>query len=103
MIRIMQGDQYAIPVDIRSHNGSPVEISQVECIEISIGEITKKYPGEVTREGGRWLFPITQEESASLTECSQIAQVRVKFTSGDVVGTRTGLFLVENSQSKEVL
>ena len=103
MSKIMQGDAYTIPITIKSADGTTVDPAAVQSVEIVIGTLNKKYPDEISYSDGKWLFPLTQEESMRFVWRTQTAQVRVKFTSGEVVGAKCGCIGIEHSQSKEVL
>jgi len=103
MIQIMQGDSYGIPVTVRRDDGQLVDEYCAEAVEIIIGSIRKVYPGQITFSDGKWIFPLTQEESMQLSAQKQTAQIRVRFTSGDVVGAKSGIVFVDCSKSGEVL
>lgn len=102
---IMQGDQYAIPI-IGKQNGKPLDMDTIDEIEFTVGKLRKLYPGEVVLdEEGRFLFPLTQQETFAVQRSSQHVQIRVKF-KGDppvVVGVDVGRINVDESVSKEVL
>lgn len=102
---IMQGDQYAIPL-IGTQNGKPLDMDTVDEIEFVVGKLRKLYPGEVMLdEEGRFLFPLTQQETFAVQRSSQHVQIRVKF-KGDppvVVGVDVGDIYVADSISKVVL
>lgn len=103
-MQIMQGDAYSIGIAVTLDN-EPLDISTVSKAEIVLGKLTKAYPNEVDydSESGRFLFPITQEESFSLSLPPSSAQIRIKFYTGDVIGGKLGTFDVNASTSKEVL
>lgn len=102
---IMQGDQYAIPI-IGTQNGKPLDMDTVDEIEFVVGKLRKLYPGEVVLdEEGRFLLPLTQQETFAVQRSSQHVQIRVKF-KGDppvVVGVDVGDIYVTDSISKVVL
>lgn len=102
---IMQGDQYAIPI-IGKQNGKPLDMTTIDEVEFVIGKMRKLYPGEVVLdEEGRFLFPLTQQETFAVQRSSQHIQIRVKF-KGDppvVVGVDVGDIYVADSISKVVL
>ena len=89
---MVQGDAYSIDVNI-SLQGKPVDISDIELVEITLINRAKVYPGEVTYSDGAFHYPVTQ--------CSM--QVRVKFTSGDVIGSDVQKINVQRVLSKVVL
>lgn len=102
-MHIMQGDAYDIPITITAADGTVVDDTIAEAVEVVIGFLQKTYPGEITCADGKWLFPLTQEESFKLSGFQQTVQVRVKFNSGEVVGAVIGSVPVTASTSKEVL
>ena len=105
-INIMQGDQYAVPVEILTSDGRPARGDTFAEVEIVIGDMRKTLTsGEVTydADGQVFLFPLTQEETFTMRDLPQKAQLRVKTKSGDVVGRNLGYIIIGVSQSKEVL
>lgn len=103
-MHIMQGDAYDFGVVI-TLNGGPIDIDLVEKAEMVVGTHRKEYPGELTYDSnsGKFLFPLTQEESFSLCSLPQPAQIRIKFKTGEVFGGGLGTVNVSPSASKEVL
>lgn len=101
-MRIMQGDQYAIPFELEDTQGEAILLELIDTVEIVIGAITKTYPDEISFSDGKFLFPISQEESFSMRNITSV-QVRIKFSNGDVVGTSLKSINVLESVSKEVL
>lgn len=98
---MVQGDAYSIDVNI-SLQGKPVDISDIELVEITLINRAKVYPGEVTYSDGAFHYPVTQEETMNFPPlCSM--QVRVKFTSGDVIGSDVQKIDVQRVLSKVVL
>lgn len=103
---MMQGDSYNLEVDIVDSDGVAVTDSDVSDVEITIGFLRKTFAnGEVSysKDIGRWLFPITQEESFSLPTNGVKGQVRVAWKNGGVEGVSLGCVHVHESISKEVL
>lgn len=100
---MMQGDAYAIPFTI-TDSGEELDLSAIHCIEFCVDEIRKIYPDEVTYKSdtNEFLFPITQEETFRLKGKAH-CQIRVHFTSGNVIGTDAGNIPVRESTSKVVL
>ena len=79
----------------------------VSAVEVALGEVIKTYPDDgvvfVSAEtGGYWTFPITQEESMSLSGIKRF-DVRAKFLNGEVVGAKIDTVNVNASVSTEVL
>jgi len=101
MESIMQGDAYSIPVCIRNGD-TEILPGAVETVEIAIGSIIKKYPGEIAFSD-HWMFPLTQQETFGLTPGLQPVKVRVKFVGGEISGTNCGCVSVNASVSREVL
>lgn len=101
--QIMQGDQYTVSIDISDVNGKTITDSYVEEMELIIGCVRKKYPGDIEFKNGKWSFLLTQQESMRLGYRVMHGQVRVKFTTGDVVGKQIGPFKIVESVSKDVL
>lgn len=98
---MVQGDAYNIDLTIKN-NGKPIDISNVETVEVSLLYLQKTYPAEITYSDGKFHFPITQQETFKLPKICKM-QVRVKFRSGDVIGSAIQQIDVEHSLSKVVL
>lgn len=99
--QISQGDQYSIAMAIK-FNGEPVDIHNVEKVEITLHNRTKLYPEEVAFSDGVFLYPVTQEETFSLPRIVE-AQVRIKFKNANVYTSPTKQVDVIRSLSKEIL
>lgn len=102
---MMQGDAYSVPVTITAQDGTVVTPDMVTCVEITIGNLSRKYPGAVTfdEDAGAWQFPLTQQQTFRLSQGKQETQARVVFASGDVFGGRGDTVFVTGSLSKGVL
>lgn len=101
---MMQGDSYSLAVEIRKEDGTIVTDADVSDVEITIGNITKsKSGGSVSYANEVWNFPLSQDETFSLTASRVRAQVRVKWKNGDVEGVVLDPRRVNESISKEVL
>ena len=98
---MVQGDAYSIDVTV-SNQGEPLAVENVEQVEITLMNLTRSYPDEVTYSDGKFHFPVTQEETFRLPPMCPM-QVRVKFTGGDVVGSRIQMVEVAGAISKAVL
>ena len=104
---IMQGDQYAIPFHISyiSDSSEKIDITPelIDKIEICIGPIIKTTPA-ITYDSAKsiWYFPITQEETFSMSSKSVKSQIRVYFKTGDVIGKDLGYIVIRESMSKEI-
>ena len=104
-LKIMQGDQYAIPI-IGKQNGKPLDMTTIDEVEFVIGKMRKLYPGEVVLDAdGTFLFPLTQQETFAVQRSSQHVQIRVKFKGSPpvVAGVDVGDIYVADSISKVVL
>lgn len=98
---MVQGDAYSIDVTVKNQ-GEPLAVENVELVEITLLNLTRSYPDEVTYSDGKFHFPVTQEETFRLPPVCPM-QVRVKFTGGDVVGSRIQMVEVAGAISKAVL
>lgn len=98
---MVQGDAYYIDVTI-SDQGQPLDTAAVELVEITLLNLVKTYPGDVTFFDGKFHFPVTQPETFRLPPMCPM-QVRVKFTGGDVVGSKIQMVEVAGAISKAVL
>lgn len=99
---MMQGDSYSLKIYI-TQEGAPVTPEEAEAVEIMLGSYRKNYPGDLAYQDGFWLFPLSQTESLDMMSGRQPCQVRVKFVSGEVLGTELGTIDVRDSLSREVL
>lgn len=98
---MVQGDAYSMDVEI-TNLGEPLNIAGVGKVEISLAFLQKSYPDEVTYSDGKFRFPLTQAETFKLPpKCPM--QVRVKFASGDVLGSEMQQVDVLRSISKVVI
>ena len=103
MITIMQGDEYGIAFTLKDSEQNAITPLNASDVEITIGGVTKNFlNGPITFYNGEWVFPLKQEESMNFPGYIE-TQVRVKFSSGDVIGEYTGSMKVLPSGSKELL
>lgn len=101
---MMQGDSYGLSIDVLNADDEAVTPDDVSDVEITIGYLRKTYAsGEVTYADGKWVFPLTQEETFRLPASRVKAQVRVVWANGNVEGTVLDPINVHESMSKEVL
>lgn len=98
---MVQGDAYSIDITIKNL-GKAVPIETVEKVEVTLLNLTRSYPEEVTYSDGKFHFPVTQTETFKLPPVCPM-QVRVKFTGGDVVGSMIQTVKVAGAISKAVL
>lgn len=102
---MFQGDQYLIPVYITAQ-GTYLDLSNISKVEITIHNVTKEYPGEVSYDpsSGAFLFPMTQKESFSMPSKKRLyAQSRIYYNNDTVFGTDPIDFFIGESLSKEEL
>ena len=90
MSSMVQGDAYSLDVTIKN-NGSPINISDVKTVEFTLFNFKKIYPGDAEYSDGKFHIPLCQ------------MQVRVKFKSGDVIGSEIKQIDVAHALSKAVL
>ncbi len=101
---MMQGDSYGLTIDVLNADDEAVTPDDVSDVEVTIGNLRKTYAsGEVTYSDGKWVFPLTQEETFKFPAARVKAQVRVVWANGDVEGTVLDPINVRESMSKEVL
>lgn len=102
---MMQGDAYSLPIVLRQ-GGLLITPEMVLRLEITIGNLTRTYPGAVRydADGGQWLFPLTQEQTfAFQAGRTPPVQARIKFNDESVVGAKGKTIYVAASRSKGVL
>lgn len=106
-ITIMQGDQYAIPVEIKDVDGTPANGETFADVEIVVGSVRRTMSaGEIVYDPNQaaFLFPLTQAETFAMRDQPQIMQIRVKTVDGNVLGVNLGgTIIVIGSKSKEEL
>lgn len=100
MSSMVQGDAYSLAVTVKN-NGQAVEIDDIEKIEMTLLYLQKYYPGQITYADGNSIS-LAQEETFRLPKLCQM-QVRVKFKSGDVIGSEIKQIDVAHALSKAVL
>lgn len=105
MIRMMQGDQYRLPIEFKNEDGTPLTQEEISDIEIFVGLFRKTISdggvGFEESEGVFYVF-MTQKETFMLRGEAKI-QARIKFLSGDVMGIDLGTVKIDTSTSKVVL
>ena len=105
MLTILQGDALSVPISIKL-NGKEVTTADIQAVKVTMGGIEKRYPGEITYDSGRFLFPLTQEETFSVRTGLVHVQIRVKYAGGGepkVIGVDLGDLRIAGSMSREVL
>lgn len=100
----MQGDAYGLTIEILNDKGEVVTDENVSEVEVMIGSLRKTYAdNEITFSDDKWTVHLSQNETFQLQAAHVKAQVRVKWSSGNVEGADLGLINVRESLSKEVL
>lgn len=103
MLTILQGDALSVPISIKL-NGIEVTDADIQAVKVTMGGVEKRYPGEITYDSGRFLFPLTQEETLGMTPGVNEAIIRPKFSAESLRGARIKTaFSVIASPDKEVL
>ena len=101
---MMQGDSYGLKINILNSDKVAVTPDDVTDVEVTVGTLRKTYSdNQVIFYDGKWIFPVTQEETFKLPAARVKAQVRVVWANGEVEGVSLGLINVLESISKEVL
>lgn len=98
-----QGDQYNFIFKIETCS-APLDMTDVEKIEFTIGSLSKSYPIEVeyNKENQTFLFPVTQEESFQFSEWENY-QARIKYITGNVYGTPVNKININETLSKNII
>lgn len=101
---IMQGDAVELPFIIKM-DGKLVTPDVAEAVEITVGTLTRRFPGEVTYDEKKqqWLCPLTQEQTFSFPEGKVPTQVRMRLQGGNVIGAPGRMICVTGSLSKGVI
>lgn len=105
MASVMQGDAYNIPVTIKSGNGTLITPEIAACVEITVGQFTKRWPGQVTfdEKTGEWQFPVTQKQTFRFAPGAAVVQARVVFQDGSIMGGSGAPVSVQQSASRGTL
>ena len=105
-LKIKQGDAYLMPLNI-TVNGGQLPASEVEVVEVRLGDVRKLYPEEITYDvdTGFFMVPLYQADTFTLPEDDAVQlDVRVKFKGGSVAGTQKVTMIVSvNALSEEVI
>ena len=100
-MNLMQGNTYRLPIKLKM-SGQELTPDNVSRIEFTFGKVVKHYPEEVVYEDGRFILPLSQEDTFALG--GQIKyQTRVLFVDGSVKASAVCSGTVSVSISKEVL
>lgn len=84
-ISIMQGDSYQKPFTLRTLDGTLITPEMVTALVLSIGNLSRQYPGDITYADGKWLFPLSQAQTFGMKGMLPV-QARVLFQDGSVFG-----------------
>lgn len=84
-ISIMQGDSYQKPFTLRTLDGTLITPEMVTALILSIGNLSRQYPGDITYADGKWLFPLSQAQTFGMKGMLPV-QARVLFQDGSVFG-----------------
>lgn len=66
---IYKGDQYSLPIKIKTKDGEPITPEQVDGVKINVNGVTEVYPNGALvfdAETSQWLYPLTQTETLGL-------------------------------------
>lgn len=100
---MMQGDQYFIPLSLKTADGAYLTSEDMKDLEFSIGEVTKTLSkGEVISDGNTFFVKLNQEDTFQLKGKVRM-QARVLFDNNTVVGVNLGEEMVDVALSKAVL
>lgn len=109
VVKMMQGDSYAIFVDIKA-DGKVMTPDKITDVEITVGESIRKLysAGEVGYDSSmlQWYFLPTQEDTLAMEPNAYEVQIRVKFPNGQysaVKGVSVGRIIILDAQSEEVI
>lgn len=110
-VKIMQGDSYAVFVELRmKQTAEPITPDMVSDVEITVGEaLRKSYSGGTVfydDDQDLWYFIPSQAETFSLEPESYEVQTRVKFRNGQhstVRGLNVGSIMILDAMSEEVI
>lgn len=101
---MMQGDSYNLGFTVLNNAKVPVTPSDILDMEITIGHLRKTYRNaQLTFENGKWLFPLSQEETFGYWPKSTKAQIRIMWANGIIEGKPINGVRIFESISKEVL
>lgn len=100
---MMQGDQYFIPLSLKTTDGAYLTAEDMKDLEFSIGEVTKMLSkGEVISDGNTFFVKLNQEDTFLLRGKTKM-QARILFEDNTVVGVNLGKEMIDISLSKEIL
>lgn len=101
---MVQGDKYALPIEIKLKKGSTVITDQsVVKVRIKLGNVDDNWPnGGVTfdSESQKWLFPLTQAQTLAMDHVR--FQVRIVFANGDIFNSVPQPITIKEAIIREV-
>lgn len=101
---MMQGDSYNLGFRVLNNAKNVVTPIDIQDMEITIGHIRKTYRNaQITFDGSRWLFPISQSETFGYWPKVVDAQIRILWANGTLEGKKIHGVRIVESLSKEVL
>ena len=100
---IRQGDQYNIVLKIEV-NGNPINMENIELIEFTVGNLSKKWPLEVifNETDKEFYFPVSQDETFQFENYEQY-QVRIKYSDNTVVGSPINKISINDCLSRNII
>lgn len=100
----MQLDSCQLGFTLRGSGGSVLTPTDLLDVEIALGPLVKTWRRkELHFSEGKWLFPLSQQESSSFWPGHLKCQVRVLWNNGVVEGKALQGLDIRESISKEVL
>lgn len=101
---MMQGDSYNLGLTVLNNAGSVVTPNDIQDMEITIGHIRKTYRNaQISYSNGKWLVPLTQEETFGYWPKSIKSQIRILWADGSIEGKPIHGIRIGESTSKEAL
>lgn len=101
-ISVMQGDRYSVPFILRAQDGTIITDSMVKTVVLNLGNMSRQYPGDVTYEDGKWLFPMSQKQSFAMKDSVE-PQARIEFNDGTIFGGSGKKILVTAASNRGIL
>lgn len=101
---MMQGDAYLLGFTVLNNAGTVITPEDIQDLEITIGPLRKTYRGaQLTYQEGKWMFPLSQEETFGCWPSPVKAQLRLLWANGVIEGKPIYGLRIQESISKEVL
>lgn len=96
MSKLMQGDQYALPIAI-TQGETVITDANIDGLRVRFGRFEKRYPGELTYSTTElaWMFPLTQSETLCMAGQTPM---QVEIIIGDSI-TRSNVMHVDAGYS----